>query len=119
MEERIKAEHEKDPNTHTWEVQASVPVDTKTARRAELRGSFRAEGGMVVKSLEVICSSCRRPFDMVADEKCSATIDNTHLIGGDSGVRAKRIVHAPVGKVIQQPLPSRRGLSGYSPQAGR
>jgi hypothetical protein len=120
MAERITAEGEANPLCHTWVVAANVPVDHKTARRAAFRGSFRTEAGMRVDALEVICSSCRRPIDMVGDkDKCDGKVDNTHLIGGDPGVRAKRKVFAPVGQVIKQPLPSRNGLGGYSVHAGR
>lgn len=120
MAERIAAEAEANPLCHTWYVAAEVHVDHKTARKAAFRGSFRTEAGMRVESLEVICSSCRRPIDMVGDQStCEGKVDNTHLIGGDPGVRAKRIIHAPVGQVIKQPLPSRNGLGGYSVHAGR
>lgn len=120
MADRIKAEEEANPLCHTWAVQASVPVDTKTARRAEFRGSFRTEAGMRVDSLEVICTSCRRPMDMVGDRaKCEGKVNNEHLIGGDPGVRAKRKVFEPIGQVIKQPLPSRRGMGGYSVHAGK
>lgn len=120
MAERIAAEAIANPLCHTWAVQASVAVDTKTARKAAFRGSFRTEAGMRVDSLEVICTSCRRPIDMVGDQaKCEGKVDNTHLIGGDPGVRAKRIIHEPVGQVIKHPLPSRNGLGGFSVHAGR
>lgn len=120
MAQRIEAEEEANPLCHTWEVAAYVAVDHKTARRAAFRGSFRTEAGMRVDSMEVICSSCRRPIDMVGDNpNCEGKEDNTHLIGGDPGVRAKRKIHEPIGQVIQQPLPSRNGLGGYSVHAGR
>lgn len=120
MAEKIKAEADENPLCHTWVVAANVPVDFKTARRAEFRGSFRTEAGMRVDSLEVMCSSCRRPMDDVGDRpNCEGKEDNSHLIGGDQGVRAKRIIHEPVGQIIKQPLPSRKGMGGYSVHAPR
>jgi hypothetical protein len=120
MAERIEAEQEANPLAHEWVVAANVSVDHKTARKAAYRGSFRTEAGMRVDSMEVMCGTCRLPIDMIGDQSdCGGKIDNTHLIGGDPGVRAKRKVFEPVGTVIKQPLPSRNGLGGFSVHAGR
>jgi hypothetical protein len=118
MEERIASEQEADQLAHTWIVAAEVAIDNATAKRASFRGSFRTEGGMRVDALEVYCRGCRRPLDEVRDEPCAAKIDNTHLIGGDPGVRSKRIVHEPQG-VIKHAVIDRRGMNGYSVHAGR
>lgn len=111
MAGRIAAEQDDNPLTHAWVVAAEVPVDTKTARRAEFRGSFRTEQGMRVDSLEVYCRACRRPMDDVADQECEARIDNTHLIGGDQSVRAKRKHFEPVGELyVPEGRINRRGV---------
>lgn len=113
MHERIAAEQAADPMRHTWVVAATVPIDHATARKASHRGSFRTEGGMRVEALEVYCSGCRRPLDEVRDDPCAAKEDNTHLIGGDPGVRAKRKVPEIKG-VIKKQIIDRRGMAGYS-----
>lgn len=117
MAARIAEERTVDPVGHEWIVAAEVRIDNKTARRASFRGSFRAEAGMRVDALETYCRACRRPLDEIGDEPCSAKVDNTHLIGGDPGVRAKRIKHIPQG-VIKQVGITRRGMAGYSVYAG-
>lgn len=118
MADRIAAEREADPLAHEWIVAAEVSIDTRTARRASFRGSFRTdEIGMRVEALEVYCRACRRPLDEIGDVPCAAQIDNTHLIGGDPGVRAKRIKHVPQG-VIKQVGITRKGMAGYSVHAG-
>lgn len=113
MADRIAAEQEADPMRHTWVVAATIPIDHATARKASHRGSFRTEGGMRVEALEVYCSGCRRPLDEVRDDPCAAKEDNTHLIGGDPGVRAKRKVPEIKG-VIKRQVIDRRGMAGYS-----
>lgn len=119
MAARIEAEQEANPLAHEWIAAAEVRIDTKTAKRASFRGSFRTEAGMRIDALETYCRKCHRPLDEVGDLDCEAKIDNTHLIGGDPGVRAKRIKHKPVGKVIKMPAVDRRGMKGYSVHAGR
>lgn len=119
MAERIAAELEENELAHEWITAAEVAIDAKTARRAAFRGSFRTEEGMRIDALEVYCRRCRRPQDEVADQDCAAKIDNTHLIGGDPGVRAKRIHHKPIGKVIKTGPVDRRGLAGFSVHAGK
>lgn len=118
MQDRIDTEQEANPLSHTWIFAAEVAIDHKTAKRGSFRGSIRTEAGMRVDALETYCRGCRRPFDEVADADCSAKIDNTHLIGGDPGVRAKRIVRKPQG-VIHRAVIDRRGMGGYSVHAGR
>lgn len=119
MGQRIVHELEQNPLGHEWIVAAEVAIDTKTARRASFRGSFRTEAGMRVDALETYCRKCRRPMDEVGDEDCAAKINNEHLIGGDQATRAKRIVHEPRGKIIKSGPISRRGMNGYSVHAGR
>lgn len=119
MEERIASEQETNPLAHTWIVAAEVAIDNATAKRASFRGSFRTEGGMRVDALEVYCRGCRRPLDEVqVDSSCAAKIDNTHLIGGDPGVRAKRLVVEPSGPIKYQII-DRRGMNGYTVNAGK
>lgn len=119
MQERIDGEQKTTPLAHTWVAAATVAIDNATAKRASFRGSFRTEGGMRVDALEVYCSGCRRPLDEVgATSDCSAKIDNAHLIGGDPGVRAKRLVVEPAGPIKYQVI-DRRGMNGYTVHAGK
>lgn len=119
MATRLDAEQESDPLAHEWIAAAEIRLDTKTAKRASFRGSFRTEAGMRVDALDTYCRKCRRPLDEVGDQDCAAKIDNTHLIGGDQSVRAKRIHREPVGKVIKTGPVDRRGMKGYSVHAGK
>lgn len=75
---------------HAWVVLANIPVNRKEAEHATLRKSIRLTDGRKTKALEVICERCRRNFEDVADAQCQAGQDNTYLIGGTPGVRAKR-----------------------------
>lgn len=97
-----------------------------------------AGDGLQIKALEVMCHVCRRTFDAVEainareiervaalnvgrpegervqpNLNCPGQIDNTHLIGGDQSVRAKRIISEPKGTIIRH-LIDRRGMNGYS-----
>lgn len=119
MAERIDAEIDADPLGHQWVAQATISIDRKTATRAAFRGSFRSEEGMRIDALEVMCHVCRRPLDEVRDEpRCEGQIDNTHLIGGDPGKRAPRIINVPQGP-IHYNIIDRRGMAGYSVHAGK
>lgn len=112
-EQSATAEAPKEPDlSHTWIVAAEVEVDLKVAKHANLRQSFRAKDGQRIDALEVYCRGCRRPLEDVADEPCAAKIDNTHLIGGDQSVRAKRKVPVvPAGsRVVPGPPINRRGI---------
>ena len=97
--------------SHTWIAAATVKLSDKTAKRANLRGSFRTIADEKIDCLEVYCSGCRRPYDDVADRECEAKIDNTHLIGGDPGVRKKRIIidNTGVGTLVRGPSITRQG----------
>lgn len=119
MAARVAVERLANPLGHTWIVAAEVALDTKTAKRAAFRGSFRTDSGMRIDALETYCKACRRPYDDVADEDCSAKINNEHLIGGDPGVREKRIKHVPVGRIVKSGPITRRGMAGYSVHAGK
>lgn len=138
---RLAAELDGDPMGHEYVAQATVSIDYKTAKRAAFRGSFRVaayDAGLRIDALEVMCHVCRRTFDAIqdlaareteqvakhnadlpaeehvtADLNCPGKIDNAHLIGGDLSVRAKRIIHEPVG-VIHYDVIDRRGMAGFS-----
>lgn len=116
MADRIKADLEANPLSHEWIAAAEVALDNKTARRASFRGSYRTEAGERIDTLETYCRRCRRTLDEVGDQDCQAKIDNTHLIGGNPGERAKRKVAEPVGPVERPIMPSRRDMpyGGYS-----
>lgn len=97
--------------THTWIVNAQVEVDYKTAKYADFRGSFRAKTETRINALDVMCGDCRRHFEDVADEPCSAKINNEHLRGGPIGERQKRKVFENVGVVVPGPRIDRRGIT--------
>lgn len=84
---------------HTWVVSAFIPVSTDEAKLAILRKQMKikANDQRPIKALEVMCSRCRRNFEDVQDRPCLAVTDNTHLIGGTPGVRAKRKGRLPMG----------------------
>lgn len=100
--------------SHAWIAAATVELDEATARHANFRQSFRVKVHTRIEALEVYCSACRRPFDDVAGEHCSAKVNNEHLIGGDQRERAKRKTPTlPAGvTVIRVPGPriNRRGI---------
>lgn len=140
---RVDAELEANPLGHEWVAQATISIDFKTAKRAAFRNSFRIskhDAGLKIDALEVMCHVCRRTFDAVQamdaeeiervaalnvgladddpdreqpDLNCPGQIDNSHLIGGDLSVRAKRIIHEPKGTIIRHVI-DRRGMNGYS-----
>lgn len=80
------------PAEHAWLVSATIKVDSKTAKHADFRGSFRTAEYQRVDALDVYCGGCRRPYDEVCDQPCTAKSDSEHLVGGDQSVRAKRII---------------------------
>lgn len=99
--------------SHDWLVAATVKVDQKTAKHAAFRGSFRTQLNQRVDALDVYCGGCRRPYDDVADQPCSAKENNEHLIGGDPGVRKKRLIpELPSDAVIiRGPSIQRQGIA--------
>ncbi|MFD7832422.1 hypothetical protein [Streptomyces sp. MJM8645] len=104
------------PADHEWVVAAELPVPADVARYADFRGSFLSRAQQRVTALEVYCKGCRRPYEDVADEKCSALLDNRHLIGGDQSRRAKRLPtpQAPAGaRMVPGHTYSRRGVEAY------
>lgn len=94
------------PNAHTWIGAAEIWLPDKVAKHANLRLSFRAFAYQRVDVLEVYCRACRRPYDDVADQSCEATIDNTHLIGGNPGERKKRKIAPPDPDSVVEAGPS-------------
>ncbi|MFF7169674.1 hypothetical protein [Streptomyces pseudovenezuelae] len=101
--------------SHVWVVAAEVEVTPKIAKTADYRGSFKATEGQRIDALEVYCKGCRRPYDEVTGQDCSAKIDNRHLIGGDQSIRAKRKI--PVlprnARVVPGGRIQRRGIEAY------
>lgn len=102
--------HEPGDVSHEWVVNAQVPVDEKTAKYADFRGSFRAKTETRIEVLDTMCALCRRHFEDVADQACSAKINNEHLRGGPIGERKKRKVFPNVGVVTPGPRIDRRGI---------
>jgi hypothetical protein len=78
---------------HDWVGAATFDLDTVQARRAVLRHSVRLPKNDKVSILEVYCQACRRPWEDVVDEPCSALENNEHLRGGPIGERKKRKHH--------------------------
>jgi hypothetical protein len=72
---------------HTWVVAANVPVDLRSARRAQRRGNLRIPAETKIEALEVYCEQCKRPMDDVVDEPC---IVSHFLHGGPIGTRKRR-----------------------------
>ncbi|MEU9355012.1 hypothetical protein AB0D65_29455 [Streptomyces griseoloalbus] len=109
------AEEKKPDLSHVWVVAAEIEVTPKIASVADYRGSFKASEGQRVDALEVYCKGCRRPYDEVRGDDCSAKIDNTHLIGGDQTRRAKRNVPTPPpnARIIPGGTINRRGIGAY------
>lgn len=103
-----KTPNEKVPEkdlSHDWLVNAQVYVSAKVAKHADFRGSFRVKEETRIEALDVICGGCRRAYEDVADQVCSAKIDNQHLIGGDQRERAKRIVNKLPANAVVVPGP--------------
>lgn len=75
---------------HVWVAAATVVLNNQQAKRAVLRHSVRLPEEFRIDVLEVYCRECRRPWDDVLDEPCSAADNNEHLRGGPIGIRKKR-----------------------------
>ncbi|WP_411147389.1 hypothetical protein [Streptomyces sp. A30] len=101
--------------SHVWVVAAEVEVTPRIAKTADYRGSFKASEGQRIDALEVYCKGCRRPYDEVTGQDCSAKIDNRHLIGGDQSTRAKRKIPIPPknARVVAGGRIQRRGIEAY------
>ena len=106
------AEPETPDTTHTWIGAATISLIELHAKIADFRGSIRLKERERIDVLEVYCSGCRRPYEDVADQPCSAKINNEHLIGGDQRERMKRkIIPLPAhAVVIPGPRINRRGI---------
>lgn len=90
---------------HKWGGASTVTLTERQARLALIRGSVRLPERSKVDVLEVYCLGCKRPFEDVADEPCSAITGNEHLRGGPIGERKKRKqaeAALPVGAVRVQ-----------------
>lgn len=66
---------------HQWIVASNIDATPKQAAYAVRRQNVYIEP-MRVDVLQVTCAMCRKPYEQVADEPCSAFLDNRHLIGG-------------------------------------
>lgn len=75
---------------HQWVAATYVDLDEKAARRGNNRGTVRVPADTKVEVLDVLCVMCRRSFDDVSDQPCSAADSTEHLRGGPLGERAKR-----------------------------
>jgi hypothetical protein len=75
---------------HDWVAAAHIDLDPKQAKQADFRGSIRIPEKMKIEILDVYCRSCKRPFEDVFDEVCSAVDSTEHLRGGPIGERIKR-----------------------------
>lgn len=102
--------------SHSWIIAATIPITEKQAKRADLRCSVNLDAGTKVDVLDTYCSGCRRNYEDVADQPCSAKINNEHLIGGDQRERVKRKgLRLPPGvQVTPIPAPriNRMGIAG-------
>lgn len=75
---------------HQWVAATHIDLDDKAARRAANRGTVRVPADTKVEVLETYCVMCRRSFEDVSDQPCSAAQTTEHLRGGPIGERAKR-----------------------------
>lgn len=85
------------PDTHEWVGAATVVLTLAQARHADIRGSFRAPEQTRIDVLEIYCKNCRRPYEDVHGNPCAAAENKDHLIGGPTGIRAKRTGHTVPG----------------------
>lgn len=76
--------------THQWVGASTVTLDPNQARYAQWRGYVDIPIAERVAVLEVYCGECRRPYEDVSGDPCSAAASNEHLRGGPIGTRAKR-----------------------------
>ncbi|MEU7202864.1 hypothetical protein [Streptomyces sp. NPDC045470] len=90
-------------------------MDSRIARIADFRSSFKTSADQRVDALEVYCKGCRRPYDEVQGRDCAEKIDNRHLIGGDQSTRKKRKAPPPLkgDTVIPGSTIQRRGINAY------
>jgi hypothetical protein len=67
-----------------------IDLPPNRARQAAHRETMRVPADTKVLILEVVCMQCRRPFDDVDGQPCSAAVPETrdHLVGGPSGSSA-------------------------------
>lgn len=100
------------PNTahHKWNIAATIEVDEKVARKGVQRGVVRIPGQVAIDVMETYCGQCRKTYEDVADEPCSAADSTEHLRGGPIGIRAKRnraavAAAAVVARPAVQPAP--------------
>ena len=92
---------------HAWCGGSLLELTERQARLALLRGFVPLPQRTKVKVLEIYCLTCRRPYEDVADEPCSALANNEHLRGGPIGVRAKRRRHdVDDDAIVVLPLPA-------------
>ncbi len=107
--DRQKKKPTEKTHPHSWVGAATVALDDKTAKHADLRGSYRTSVEERVDVLDVYCggkNGCRRPYEEVAGQPCVGKLNNAHLIGGTPGERKKR--KGPVENLAAPPPASRR-----------
>ncbi|MFJ6380113.1 hypothetical protein ACIQI7_08945 [Kitasatospora sp. NPDC092039] len=79
-----------DANTdiHEWVIAAYVPVDMQGAAYARRRGVYRVPATTKIRSADVMCIRCRRPYDEVYQAPCAGSDPMLH--GGPIGTRKRR-----------------------------
>lgn len=83
---------------HKWNIAATIEVDERIARRAQ-RGAVTIPSSKI-DVMETYCGQCRKTYEDVADQPCSAADSTEHLRGGPIGVRAKRNVPASAAAAV-------------------
>jgi hypothetical protein len=78
---------------HQFVAAVTVDVTPQQAQFGARRGVIRLTAGLKVDVLDLYCAMCRRPWDDVADQPCSAYASTEHLRGGPLGERKKRKHH--------------------------
>ncbi|MFC8953646.1 hypothetical protein ACFT8P_13585 [Streptomyces sp. NPDC057101] len=98
-----------------WVVAAEIVVTPKVASIADFRGSFKTEADQRVDALDVYCRGCRRPYDEVKGDPCTAKINDAHLIGEDQTARVKRKALVPPlsARIVLGGTINRRNLGAY------
>ncbi|MFJ6776479.1 hypothetical protein ACIQOV_36920 [Kitasatospora sp. NPDC091257] len=75
-------------DVHEWVIAAYVPVDTQGAAYARRRGVYRVPATTKIRSADVMCIRCRRPYDEVCEVPCAGSDPMLH--GGPIGTRKRR-----------------------------
>lgn len=77
--------------THQWVGNSTHPLDSRSAAIANRLGRVKVNVDSVVEILDVYCEACKKFYDEIGDQPCSAAVSTEHLIGGPTGTRKRRV----------------------------